>query len=172
MMKLIGSVLLVTATTGLGMWKANSYSERNKELQQFITALQMLETEIVYGATPLPEAFSRIGLRIPGRIGSLLDETGRSLGKGDGHSAGQIFQEKLAKWEEKIHLLRQDREILQTFGQTLGNSDRTDQIKHIRLANSRLVSEQAIARDEKDRLGKMWRYLGALIGLAGVIIMY
>ncbi|MFC4769142.1 stage III sporulation protein SpoIIIAB [Effusibacillus consociatus] len=172
MVKLIGSVLFVMATTGLGLWKAASYSERTKELHQLITALQMLETEISYGATPLPEALTRIGSRIAGKIGLLLSDTGFALSQGDGRSAGQIFQEQVLRWSPKLHLKTEDQEILCTFGHTLGNSDRLDQIKHIHLTCKRLAAEETTARDERDRLGKMWKYLGALMGLAAVIIMY
>ncbi|WP_018132453.1 stage III sporulation protein SpoIIIAB [Effusibacillus pohliae] len=172
MVKLIGAALVVTATTGVGLWKANSYSERAKQLNQLITALQMLETEIAYGATPLPEALARIGQRIPGKIGLLLQDTGHLLARGDGRSAGQIFQEQVLCFGGKLHLRPQDRDILLTFGHTLGHSDRSDQLKHIRLTCARLSAEETIARDERERLGKMWRYLGALLGLAAVIIMY
>lgn len=169
---MIGAVLLVTATTGFGIWKGNSYTARNKELEQLITALQLLETEITYSVTPLPEALRRIGSRIAGNVGSLWHAAGDELLEGDGRSAEQIFTEQLERWKFKLHLREQDREILRTFGHTLGNSDRSDQLKHIRLASTRLSAEEQNARDEKARLGKMWRYLGALTGLAGVIIMY
>lgn len=171
MFKMIGAVLLVTATTGFGIWKANSYTARNKELEQLITAFQLLETEITYSVTPLPEALRRIGSRIGGNVGELWHGTGELM-EGDGRSAGQIFAEQLERWKFKLHLHEQDREILRTFGHTLGSSDRSDQLKHIRLAVTRLSAEERNARDEKERLGKMWRYLGALAGLAGVIIMY
>lgn len=172
MVKLIGSAMVVIAATGYGLWKAASYSERAKELQKLISALQMLETEISYGATPLPEAFRRIGSRIHGKIGLLLIDTGESLTRGDGSSAGQILQDKLLQWSTQLHLRPEDQEIMFTFGHTLGNSDRLDQIKHIHLACTRLAAEESVARDERERLGKMWRYLGALTGLAAVIIMY
>ncbi|BCJ85929.1 stage III sporulation protein SpoIIIAB [Effusibacillus dendaii] len=172
MIKLIGSTLVILAATGFGLWRAGFYHERAKELQQLITALQMLETEIFYGATPLPEAFCRIGERIAGKIGLLLTESGQGLIHGDGRSAGRIFQENLLSFASKLHLKPQDFEILTALGHTLGNSDRTDQIKHIQLACTRLEAEASIAKDERDRFGKMWRYLGALTGLAVVIIMY
>lgn len=172
MVKLMGAAMVITAATGLGLWKADFYVERARELRQLITALQMLETEIFYGATPLPEAFCRLGDRIPGKIGSMLRETGLGLSRGDGKTAGQIFQEQIRNWNPRLHLRPQDQEILFALAHTLGHSDRSDQIKHIRLACARLAAEEATARDERERLGKMWRYLGVLTGLAAVIIMY
>ncbi|GAX90902.1 stage III sporulation protein SpoIIIAB [Effusibacillus lacus] len=172
MIKLVGSVMIIMAAAGLGFWRATTYSERARQLNQLITALQMLETEISYGATPLPEALSRIGRRIPGPIGLLLDETGQRLMRGEGGSVGLLLQSQFEQWSPRLSLQPQDREILLTFGQTLGVSDRSDQLKHIRLACTRLAAEESLARDERDRLGKMWRYLGVLTGAAAVIIMY
>lgn len=172
MIKMMGAVLLVVSTTGIGLWKANFYAARSKELEDLISALQLLETEISYSVAPLPDALQRIGFRIAGRVGLFLQNAGTELLRGDGRSAGEIFTEQLERSRTMIHLREQDLEILRTFGHTLGNSDRSDQLKHIRLAHSRLAAEAQNARDEKERLGKMWRYLGALTGLAGVIIMY
>jgi stage III sporulation protein AB len=172
MIKMMGAVLLVISTTGFGLWKANFYAARNKELEDLISALQLLETEISYSVTPLPDALHRIGSRLAGRMGVFLQNAGDELLQGDGRSAGQIFSDQLERSRTMIHLREQDLEILRTFGHTLGSSDRSDQLKHIRLANSRLMAEAQNARDEKERLGKMWRYLGALTGLAGVIIIY
>jgi stage III sporulation protein AB len=169
--RLLGAVLVVTAATGFGLWKAGTYTQRAKELQQLLTSLEMLATEIAYAATPLPDAFRRIGSQVGGKIGHLLQETGSAVQRGDGLTAGEIFCSTLLKWNTALQLTPQDQQILIAFAHTLGNSDRSDQLKHIQLAVTRLSAEAVVAREEQARLGKMWKYLGALTGLAVVIIM-
>jgi stage III sporulation protein AB len=71
-----------------------------------------------------------------------------------------------------LALQESDCEVLFNFGQTLGVSDRQDQIKHIHLAVAHLSAEESIARDEQLRNEKMWKYLGALVGLTVVILLY
>lgn len=169
--RLLGAVLVVTAATGFGLWKAGTYKQRAKQLQQLLTSLEMLATEISYAATPLPDALRRIGLQVGGKIGHLLTETGIAIHKGDGQTAGQIFHSTLLKLNASLQLTSEDQEIIIAFAHTLGNSDRSEQVKHIGLAVTRLSAAAATAREEQSRLGKMWKYLGALTGLAVVIIL-
>ncbi|MFD2170913.1 stage III sporulation protein SpoIIIAB [Tumebacillus lipolyticus] len=171
MIKLFGSLLVLLVATSFGFKKASRFAERAKQLRQFITALKLLETEILYAATPLSEAASKIGARIRSPVGTFFAELGHMLREGQGVSAGEIWRETLSAQRRTLALQEVDRDVLTTFGQTLGISDRQDQIKHIQLAISQLSSEELVAREEQQKNEKMWRYLGALMGLALVILL-
>ena len=65
-----------------------------------------------------------------------------------------------------------EKEVLLHLGQVLGQSNREDQQKHIRLALINLKSEEQQARDNQQKYEKMCRSLGLLGGLLVVILLY
>lgn len=56
MIRWIGAILIIAATTWGGFAWAKQFSERPRQLRQLKVALQALEAEIMYGLTPLDEA--------------------------------------------------------------------------------------------------------------------
>lgn len=172
MLKLLGCVLVMVVATMAGFRIAARYAERSHQLRQFVTALKILETEIFYAATPLPEACRRIARRIPAPAGMAFERIAVNLCDGRGLTADAAWREALAESQGQLALKGTDRDVLMNFGHTLGVSDRDDQIKHIHLAIAHLSAEETNARDEQQRNEKMWRYLGALLGLAVVILLY
>jgi stage III sporulation protein AB len=170
MIKLLGSILILLAATSFGFRMANRFAERTRQLRMFMNALKLLETEILYAATPLSEACFKIGARVQPPVGTFFTELGHKLREGQGVAAGEIWQETLEKAD--LALRAGDREVLTGFGHTLGISDRQDQIKHIQLCIAHLGAEEQAAREEQMHNEKMWRYLGALMGLMLVILLY
>ena len=68
MIKIIGAILIVFATTWTGFEVAKQLTERPRQLRDFKTALQSLEAEIMYGHTPLHEAARRLSQQLPSPI--------------------------------------------------------------------------------------------------------
>ncbi len=60
MLKLIASLLIICSAGLAGMRAASAYSLRTRQLRTLQEALQLLDTEIMYGATPLPAALSKV----------------------------------------------------------------------------------------------------------------
>ena len=58
MIKLLGAVIILVATTWAGFEAARKISARPRQLRQLKVALQSLEAEIMYTHTPLKEAAS------------------------------------------------------------------------------------------------------------------
>ncbi|MGI6187422.1 MAG: stage III sporulation protein AB, partial [Brevibacillus sp.] len=72
MVKLIGAVLILFSASMIGWQIGRNYAFRPVQLRALLVALQMLETEIVYGLTPLHRAFVKIGHRVPDEVGRLF----------------------------------------------------------------------------------------------------
>lgn len=172
MFKELGGVLIFAASTMAGFRMANRYAERPKQLRHFVSALKVLETEIFYAATPLPEACARIAARMPAPVGEFFQKIADKLRDGRGLTGDGAWQEALDDMRGQLILKEQDRDVLRQFGRTLGASDRSDQIKHIHLGVAHLTAEETSAREDQSRNEKMWRYLGALLGLAVLILLY
>jgi len=169
---MLASVLIVFSGGIAGLVVANSYATRPEELKNLRCALGMLETEIGFGLTPLPEALNRVGRRMGGSVGYFFREVAAALNDDCGLSAGEAWEKCLGILKEEAFLSQGDLDILRSFGNTLGVSDRDDQIKHLRLAQEQLSLQEHDAEKLKEGNQRMWRTIGFLGGLAVVLILY
>lgn len=172
MLKLIGAILVIATSTYGGFYIGRSYNERPKQLNLLQQALLMLETEIVYGAIPLHLAMKHIGERLPGVVRLFFITMSKNLRKSDGASTYECWKKAIEEEFPKTSLGQQDKEILIRFGQTLGKSDREDQVKHIRLTIQNLTTEETLAREEQKKYEKLSKNLGVLLGFLIVILIY
>jgi stage III sporulation protein AB len=171
MIKLIGAVLIVAATTWIGFQFAKKVSERPRQLRLLKTALQSLEAEIMYGHTPLSEAAERLAKQIPKPLSWLFQSFRSRLQEGD-KTVREAWNESLNDIWKLTALKQTEQEILQQFGETLGQHDRDSQQKHIRLCITHLEREEGEAKDAQMRYEKMMKSLGFLTGLLIVILLY
>ncbi|BAF59348.1 MAG: stage III sporulation protein AB [Pelotomaculum sp.] len=172
MLKLAGAALIVAASGLSGMAVAGSYSRRPGELRALRAALQMLETEIAYGASQLPEAFSRVAGCCEEAAAPLFRRAAAELSAMSGITAAEAWEKSLAGYYPGTALKPRDLSILRNLGSSLGISDRNDQIKHLNLAKEQIELEAVAAEAEASRNVKLWSYLGFLAGLAAVLVLY
>ena len=164
-LKLLGCVLVIGASTMMGYLVAEKYSKRPAELRTLQAALQMLELEIAFSVNALPEAFERIAQSLPENIGMLFAHASELLKERTGIPAKKAWRLALKKAYDHLHLEKQDREILITFGNSLGCSDKDNQIKNIHLACSKLAMEEKKAEVLRQKNEKMYKSLGVLAGI-------
>lgn len=172
MLKLIGAVMIVVASGLAGMALASVYARRPKELRQLRSALQMLETEITYTATLLPDALSQVGSRCEQVVARLFNRTAAELKAMSGCTAREAWEAALEEYTDGTALTASDLSILRNLGNSLGISDQTDQVKHLHLAREQLKATAIRAEEEAARNVKLWNYLGFLGGLMVVLILY
>lgn len=172
LLKLIGSVCLLFAGTMFGFYQAMQYARRPKQIRQLIGVLQRLETEVSYGLTPLPEALLTVSKQSVQPLSSMLERAGRGLEARDGRSMREVWTDVIGQTWNQTSMKKIEKEIMLELGFTLGRSDSSDQVKHLRLAASQLQVEEAAALEDQRRYEKMWRSLGVLVGALAVILMY
>lgn len=172
MVKLIGALCVIFAGTMLGFYQALQLSSRHRQIRQTVQALQRLETEILFGFTPLPEALRTVAGTLTGPVSSLFARAAEGLTSGRTDTVQDSWRQALDACWSHTAMKRTEREAVQQLGSVLGISDRTDQAKHLRLAVSVLQAEETAAGEDYRRYGKMWRSLGLLTGVLIVILMY
>ncbi|KUK32230.1 MAG: Stage III sporulation protein AB [Thermoanaerobacterales bacterium 50_218] len=171
MFRLIGALLIIGVAGWGGLWVASTYSRRPQQLRSFQSALQMLDTEIVYGATPLPVALKKVGQAVEPAVGVVFQKAGKLLEKSCGYTAGEAWNKALGDQAGRTVLRSGDLMILKTFGEVLGASDRSEQHKNIVLTIHYLQKAESEAEKEKEKNGKLWRYGGFLIGISMVLLL-
>jgi stage III sporulation protein AB len=172
MLKLLGAIMILLSATLFGFYKAQQYARRPRQIADVIRSLQRLETEIIYGATPLPEAILTVANSCPRPVQYIFRSVGEELGQAGGRSAQQIWQHSVALHWKHTSMKSGEQDMVSQLGFTLGLSDRNDQVKHLRLAVQQLQGEIENAQEERKRYESMWRSLGLLIGALIVILMY
>lgn len=171
MLKFLGAAAVVLSCTLIGLTIAGSYSRRPGEIRSLLNALQMLETEISYGATPLPEALAYVAERCDIRVALLFSRTAEELMTMRGITAREAWEMALNMYYPRSALTKTDRAILLELGNSLGVSDREDQVKHLILTKEQLKLEQAKAEEDSLKNTKVYNYLGFLGGLTIVLIL-
>ena len=169
-MKLIGAIIILIATTWVGFEIAKRLTERPRQLRQLKIALQSLEAEIMYGMTPLAEACHHLAKQMPKPVSYFFSQFAYRLEQ-KGESASVAWEESLKETWQLTALCNAEYEIMQQFGATLGQHDRTNQQKHILLTITHLEREEGEARDKQNRYEKMIKSLGFLTGLLIIILM-
>ncbi len=172
MVKLIGAVLILFSASMVGWQIGKYYACRPVQLRALILALQMLETEIVYGFTPLQRAFVKIGHRIQKEVGQLFVTAAELLVTEEASSVDVCLSKAISKTWSDTALRKEEKSVLSSLGQVLGASDREDQQKHLRLAITHLRGLEEEARAEQEKYERMYKSLGFLGGLLVVILMF
>ncbi|WP_124727201.1 stage III sporulation protein SpoIIIAB [Staphylospora marina] len=172
MIKLLGALLVLIASTAIGFSFAAGVAKRPRQIRELRMCLSLLRTEIDYGSRLLSEAFSRISVSGEGSVRKLFGRMADRLNEADGISMSECLKETLdAHWEE-TSLGREEKQVLLRLGEVLGASSRLDQLHHLEMAEKQLAVEEDKARDERDRFVKMYRTVGILAGALLVILLY
>lgn len=170
--KLLGGGMTIAATSWIGFETANRYRMRPLNLRYLQACLQMLETEINYGLTPLPRALEKIAATHQGIVGQLFGTVQYMLQNTPGTTVGKAWQEAVDLLWARLFFTEADYQMLLNFGTTLGASDRKDQIKHVKLIMAQIANAEAQAWEEKNKNERMFKTLGFLAGLTVVILLY
>lgn len=168
-MLIIGCVALIAGCGSLGLWLAHRIRRRPVELRECLMALALLDTEIVWGATPLPEAFCLVKERTDqpwqGFYAALQERLQR------GESASLAWKATISKQNQHFCLKKEDWQVISDIGKGLGRSDSHEQHKQLELVQRQLALIKDQAGTWSDKQAKMWSYLGFLCGIAGVLIL-
>jgi stage III sporulation protein AB len=168
---ILGGALVMGAATYLGWNLAGRLSRRPAELRALQTGLAVLQSEIEWGATPLPAALRSAAAAAEGRIRELLAEGSARL-EGEGALLPpEALRSAIASRGPWTSLTATDLAILGALAPILGATGRHDQSRHLALARERLVGAEAGARAELERYERLARWGPVLVGAAIVLIL-
>ena len=171
MIKLIGAIIIVVATTWTGFEASKNLSARPKQLRQLRSALQSLEAEIMYGHTPLHEAARRLSSQLPKPLSTFFDSFAKKLTDTE-TTVKEAWETSLKEVWKSTALKHGEFEIMKQFVETLGRHDRISQQKHIMLTLAHLEREEADAVQNQAKYEKMVKSLGFLSGLLLSILLF
>lgn len=170
-LKLLGGAFIMLSCSLYGFAASNRYNLRSKDIRKLRAAVQMLETEVIFGCTPLPTAMSNVAFKVDGGIKSFLCRVSEELQSGESYSLDTAWSEAADKLIAETCLSKAEGELFMDFGKVLGCSDREDQKKHFELFYIQLKHFEEIAEDERRKNEKLYKSLGFLSGLVIFIML-
>jgi stage III sporulation protein AB len=157
-MRLILAVFCLLAGTVIGLYRSAELKRRELLLAEIVQLLEKMAVQIRYRALPLGELFESLD---GGEFLKTVEANAARLNRRDAwNSAAASFPE-----------LTEERDILVSIGNSLGNSDTAGQTAMLELNKELLTSRLAEAADAVTRKGAMYRSVGILTGLGIAIII-
>jgi stage III sporulation protein AB len=143
-MKIIGAMLLLTATTMLGAFSAHKLYRREKKLRRMYKFIASLCEEIRLTRAELPDILKK------------TDQNELLL-------AG--------KWQDTDGLRTEDTQVLESFLQSLGKTDIAGQVNNAQLHMAALSERINEATEERKRFSKLYLSFGFLCGMFAVVLI-
>lgn len=164
-LKIILLTFVMGMCTVLGIIKANKYKLRVIDLQEIKKALNLATTKMRYTYEPLPELFKEISKDLNENIANIFIKAHTYM---ETLNAGQAWEKSVD--ESSNNFTNEDITIIKGLSKLLGKTDLEGQLMQIELT-IKLIDEQLIeATNLQTKNTKLYKTLGATIGLALMII--
>jgi len=172
LLKILGSLMIIASSSLIGYTYGIKYSKRVKNLIYLQNCIQLLETEIIYSATPLPEALENIYRKGNKNVSFIFKDIKEYLTLNRSTSISKSFSYVFNSSKENLCLEGEDIEVFLSLGRSLGASDRFDQEKHFKTALIQIQIQQKGAEESKNKNEKLYKNLGVLAGFAIVLFLF
>ena len=171
-LKLIGCILVITASTSAGFLYANSFKNRVNQLNEIQRCLYQLQNEILFTYTPLTEALFNISSKSKYPIKNIFENASDLLMSDEVSSVYEAISKSLNLMKEELSLKKEDIDILLDLSKSLGESDISGQKSVFSLAIENIKKQINNAEDIMKKNVKLFRYLGFTIGAMLVIMIF
>ncbi|CAM2077982.1 MULTISPECIES: stage III sporulation protein SpoIIIAB [Clostridia] len=156
--------LMFLICTFIGFFLGENYKRRSIHLKEFQKALLLLNNEIIYANTPLPDALLEVSKKVSEPVSDIFSDMALALENGYTGSIYESFENAYEKTKEKINLTSDDNKIISDFFKTLGSSGVTGQDKIFKLTLDNIdINYKEARKFEKENI-KLYRTLGLSIG--------
>ncbi len=170
-LKLVGCVLILSASTISGFLYADSFKKRVDQLNEMQRCLYQLQNEILFTYTPLTEAFFNVSNKSKGPIKNVFENASDLLISNKADSVYDAISHSLESSKEELNLKKEDADILLDLSKSLGESDVSGQKSVFNLTIENIKKQINIAEDSMRKNIKLYRYLGFTIGAMLVIMV-
>lgn len=165
-LKYISLFFILAISTSIGFKISKKYSTRLRQLSEIQRALNIFEEKIKFTYEPIPDVFKELSIKFSDEINNIFYMASQNMKI---MTAGEAWEKALDNSETK--LTKEDIETLKGLAKMLGKTDLDGQVSEIRLTRKFLETKMKEAEIEKNKNSKMFKTLGATLGLTVVIIL-
>lgn len=161
---ILACIFAISIWTGISISKR--FTDRVKELNDILRALNIFEEKIKFTYEPIPEVFKEISKTCMKNIGNIFSIAAENMKV---MTAGEAWEKSLN--ESNTSLTIEDIEVLKGMAKMLGKTDLDGQVSEIQLTKKFLEVKIKDAEFQKNKNQKLYKTLGTTIGLTIVIIL-
>ena len=165
-LKIFLLLIIFILSTIIGIAIAKMYENRVKELQEFKGTLNAMTTKIKFTYEPGEEIFIDISKNDKNNISKIFKQMSEQIKY---RSVEDVWTSCIQNAD--ISIKQEDKNILKRLGKLLGQTDVEGQISEIEVTQSFLENQITKAEEERNKNQKMYKTLGAVVGLTFVVIL-
>ena len=159
--KFIFLIMILGASSYIGVIISNKYKDRTIELKEIKKGLNIFETKIKYTYEPVPDIFNEISKNLKGNIANIFKEASKEMEK---ISAKPAWEKAIE--EAKTSMRKEDIDVVKGLGKLLGKTDLEGQVSQIELTNKFLDEQIETAKKEYVKNEKLYKTLRRSFGLS------
>ena len=152
----------------IGRQVSKKFLYRLKELIEIKEIINNMKTRIRFTYSPIKEIFDDIE---KGAISIGIQEVFRNASQNIEQLSAEESWYKAVKASENTYLTSQDKDFFCSLGKSLGRTDIEGQVSQFDITEELIQKQIEDARDKKDKNEKLYNQLGAIVGLAVVIVL-
>lgn len=169
--KLLMLILIFIFCAFIGYVFGEGFKNRHNQIKEIIKLITLLQNEVIYNFTPLPEAFFIVGRKGKEPFNRICEKIGDKLLSP--YSKGMYATAKECYEEEKVNLYlnEEDLAVLSDFFKSLGDLGVYGQEKIFKLTMENLNINCKEAEENAKKNTKAYRYIGAIVGAMFIIFL-
>lgn len=169
--KLLGGLFILGSSSAMGMSFARRLREQEAWLMEIKKVLLLLNGELNYNKTPLPEALRMISARHKGYLSVFLEEVGDSLMKRSGRTLCEVWQDALEDLFRHSPLSKYQKQEFMLLYECFSGTDEDARNHTLSFYLKRLEAEiEQLEQTGKDK-AYLYRMLGMLAGLFLLVLI-
>ncbi len=170
MIKIIGALFLIGGATVIGVYASNELSIRARVLGEFLSALDIMRSEIGNCLTPVAELMEKLAAEVSPPLGTLFSACAKEKREKPENPFSLIWAKNLSH-AEYLKLRPNEKDILRELGSILGRYSAEEQVNAISHIIRRVGTLAENAEGDRKRLGTLYAKLGVICGIAVVIVL-
>lgn len=170
MVKLVGMILVVAASSAVGFGFAANIRAQSRQIEALLSALSYMKNEIAYRLTPLPELFYLLGKSAARPVGAFFAACAEALMQNPSASVQGVVRSALSQTPQ-LAITQQTRQTLLELALSLGKFDANGAGAALELAESRLRQELMVLDSHKRERCRSYETIGVCAGLALAVIL-
>lgn len=169
-MKVLGAVLIIGAGSIMGFCKAYELKQRITGIIMLQNAFRLLETEIFYTRTPVPQAMGILEPKLRGSMQQFFHQVHCAVEE-EHMPLYQAWEHALLRIEDKGFLCQEELSAVRSLGLGLGAGDVREQQKNFQLLQQRLQQALNHAEQKRAEKARIWQYMGICLSIAAVLLL-
>ena len=171
MPKIMLIIVVFITFSYMGFIYGESFKKRLEDLKECYKGILLLNNQIVYNTTPLPEAFEIIAKKLRKPFQDILNSVSTNLFEGSNLNVYQAFEHSYNPHKENIFLKNEDIKVICDLLNSLGDSGIYGQEKIFKLTLENLKTNINEAEELSNKNRKLYRYVGICFGAMISIIL-